>query len=212
MNFLTAAAVDLEKINIMNAAIVAVLGYAVVFFGLILLMTVITVMGKAFVAKDKKAAEKANIDTTMEDRDYGFHFTAEPMTAGEDASELTIWFYKNGKKTTMRYDEGTGLYAMSQHGAASVDGNDDSPITFRNVVVLEAKTSIKDKKGHLEVQTTGSGTGYYARDGKIMEIKWSRESNSADFVYTDPEGNVVSFGVGKTYIAIVPDIDPFSYK
>ena len=59
MNFLTAAAVDLEKINIMNAAIVAVLGYAVVFFGLILLMTVITVMGKAFVAKDKKAAEKA---------------------------------------------------------------------------------------------------------------------------------------------------------
>ena len=59
MNFLTAAAVDLENINILNAAIVAVLGYAVVFFGLILLMTVITVMGKAFVAKDKKAAEKA---------------------------------------------------------------------------------------------------------------------------------------------------------
>ena len=159
-----------------------------------------------------KAAEKANINTTMEDRDYGFNFTAEPMTNGEDASELTIWFYKNGKKTTMRYDEGTGLYAMSQHGAASVDGNDDSPITFRNVVVLEAKTSIKDKKGHLEVQTTGTGTGYYARDGKIMEIKWSRESNSADFVYTDAEGNVVSFGVGKTYIAVVPDIDPFSYK
>ena len=159
-----------------------------------------------------KAAEKAGIETTMEDRDYGFHFTDEAMTNGDDASELTIWFYKNGKKTTMRYDEGTGLYAMSQHGAASVDGNDDSPITFRNVVVLEAKTSIKDKKGHLEVQTTGSGTGYYARDGKIVEIKWSRESNSADYVYTDSEGNSVSFGVGKTYIAIVPDIAPFSYK
>ena len=59
MNFLTAAAVDLENINILNAAIVAVLGYAVVFFGLILLMAVIIAMGKAFVAKDKKAAEKA---------------------------------------------------------------------------------------------------------------------------------------------------------
>ena len=159
-----------------------------------------------------KAAEKANIDTTMEDRDYGFHFTAETMTNGDDAAELTIWFYKNGKKTTMRYNEESGLYAMSQHGAASVDGNDDSPITFRNVVVLEAKTSIKDAKGHLEVQMTGTGTGYYARDGKIVKIQWSRESNSADYVYTDLEGNPVSFGVGKTYVAIVPDIAPFSYK
>ena len=37
-----------------DAAIVAVLGYAVVFFGLILLMVVITLLGKAFVAAEKK--------------------------------------------------------------------------------------------------------------------------------------------------------------
>ena len=48
---------SLENIGILDAAIVAVLGYAVVFFGLILLMGVITIMGKAFMAKDKKAAE-----------------------------------------------------------------------------------------------------------------------------------------------------------
>ena len=50
---------NLVNIGIMDAAIVAVLGYAVVFFGLILLMGVIIIMGKAFMAKDKKAAEKA---------------------------------------------------------------------------------------------------------------------------------------------------------
>ena len=49
----------LDSIGILDAAIVAVLGYAVVFFGLILLMIVITIMGKVFIAKDKKAAEKA---------------------------------------------------------------------------------------------------------------------------------------------------------
>jgi len=49
----------LDNIGIVDAAIVAVLGYAVVFFGLILLMGVITIMGKAFMAKDKKAAAKA---------------------------------------------------------------------------------------------------------------------------------------------------------
>ena len=46
----------MENIGILDAGIVALLGYAVVFFGLILLMVVVTVMGKIFMAKDKKAA------------------------------------------------------------------------------------------------------------------------------------------------------------
>jgi len=50
---------NLVNIGIMDAAIVALLGYAVVFFGLILLMCVIIIMGKAFMAKDAKAAAKA---------------------------------------------------------------------------------------------------------------------------------------------------------
>ena len=51
----------MENIGILDAAVIAVLGYAVVFFGLILLMIVITVMGKIFVAQDakKKAAAVA---------------------------------------------------------------------------------------------------------------------------------------------------------
>ena len=112
----------------------------------------------------------------------------------------------------MNYDETTGLYAMYQHGKDSVDGNDDSPIVFRNVVVLKTKCKVKDSKGHLEVQTTGSGEGWFARDGKIIPIKWRRESNGDQFVYTDMDGNPVSFGVGKSYIAIVPGDSPFGYN
>ncbi|MBQ4581523.1 MAG: OadG family protein [Clostridia bacterium] len=50
---------SLVNIGILDAAVVAILGWAVVFFGLILLMCVITIMGKIFIAKDKKAADKA---------------------------------------------------------------------------------------------------------------------------------------------------------
>lgn len=50
---------SLDSIGILDSLIVALLGYCVVFFGLILLMIVITIMGKVFIAKDKKAAEKA---------------------------------------------------------------------------------------------------------------------------------------------------------
>ena len=50
---------SLVNIGIVDAAIVALLGYGVVFFGLILLMCVLIIMGKVFIAKEKKAAAKA---------------------------------------------------------------------------------------------------------------------------------------------------------
>ena len=51
----TAVREELVDISIGNAGIVAVMGYLVVFFGIVLLMCVITVMGKIFVAKANKA-------------------------------------------------------------------------------------------------------------------------------------------------------------
>ena len=62
MNILASS---MDNIGILDAGIVALLGYAVVFFGLILLMIVVVVMGKIFMAKDKKAAsQKAEAPAT----------------------------------------------------------------------------------------------------------------------------------------------------
>jgi Na+-transporting methylmalonyl-CoA/oxaloacetate decarboxylase gamma subunit len=49
----------MENIGILDAGIIALLGYAVVFFGLILLMIVVTIMGKAFTAKKAPKAKAA---------------------------------------------------------------------------------------------------------------------------------------------------------
>ena len=49
----------LENLSIGDAGVIALLGYSVVFFGLILLMCVITIMGKIFTAKDNKLPKAA---------------------------------------------------------------------------------------------------------------------------------------------------------
>ena len=49
----------LENIGILDAAIVAILGYVVVFFGLILLMAVVVLLGKFFIARSKNPQPKA---------------------------------------------------------------------------------------------------------------------------------------------------------
>ena len=48
-----------SNIGVADAGILALLGYATVFFGLILLMIVVTIIGKVFVSMDKKKAAAA---------------------------------------------------------------------------------------------------------------------------------------------------------
>ena len=49
----------MENLSILDAGIVAVLGYAVVFFGIVLLMGVVMAMGKVFVALEEKTKAAA---------------------------------------------------------------------------------------------------------------------------------------------------------
>ena len=51
----------MDNIGILDAGVIALLGYAVVFFGLVLLMIVVMIVGGIFIAADKrkKAAEPA---------------------------------------------------------------------------------------------------------------------------------------------------------
>ena len=45
-----------EHLPVGEAAVLALLGYAVVFLGIVLLMLVVMAMGRVFIARDKKAA------------------------------------------------------------------------------------------------------------------------------------------------------------
>ena len=82
----------LVNIGIVDAAIVALLGYAVVFFGLILLMGVIILMGKAFMAKDKKAAEAAKATLASAPAAAPAPVApAEPVPAPGSAGQLMLY-------------------------------------------------------------------------------------------------------------------------
>ena len=159
-----------------------------------------------------KAADAEGCSTAeTEGRAYGLTFTEESFTAGEDAGKIVVHFYSNGKTTTLTYEEELGGYQAYQQKAYLLDGNTGENLLFENVLVLESDSSIADGEGHLRVQTTGEGTGWYARDGKVTEIIWARDSEDAPFTYTDTDGSPISFGVGKSYIAFIPSGSPVDF-
>ena len=90
MNMLAAAANTehpLAYMGVVDTAVVALLGYAVVFVGLIALMVVVMIMGKAFVASaNKKKAAK----TTEPAPVVAAPVVAEPQLAPGTAGELKL--------------------------------------------------------------------------------------------------------------------------
>ena len=68
---------------IIDAGIVALLGYAIVFFGLILLMGVVVALGKYFVARDAKAAAAAPAAEVPAAPAAPAEIPAAPGTAGK---------------------------------------------------------------------------------------------------------------------------------
>jgi len=121
---------------------------------------------------------------------------------GSPAEEFTVRF-PGAKSTSFSYSN--GLYYVSQFGGAYRDGNDGMQLAVTNVLVL--RTSVTriagDAEGRLRVTLVGSGTGYFFNGGEYVEIRWSRASETAPFVYTRTDGTPLVFGRGRTYVCIV---------
>jgi len=129
---------------------------------------------------------------------------------GSDADKISMRF-SSAKSTTFTYDSALNGYTVLQSNKDFVDANDNSRPVFANVLFL--KTSVTglrdDTAGRLDIVTTGRGEGYFASGGKYVKINWIRPDKESQFSYTHEDGTLLDFGVGKTYICILPtNIDP----
>ena len=155
-------------------------------------------------------ATKKGFDLTRENADYGMIFDDKAVIVGQSAEKLTVYFNMGGtpgaytKSTAFTYDPETKLYSAAQHGGAYVDASTGKTVTFRNILVLRTATSVQADGQLLTINTTGSGSGYFICNGQIVNIKWSRSSVTQPFTYTLENGTPITFGMGSTYIGVVP--------
>ena len=121
---------------------------------------------------------------------------------GTDASKVTVSFEL--KDTKFYYDAEKKIYTSEHYGNQYVDGNTGAAVEFKNILVFKTDISVIDSKGRKEVILTGSGSGWFICEGKCVEINWSREDMYSKFEYTLKDGTPLEFGIGSTYIGIIP--------
>lgn len=120
-------------------------------------------------------------------------------------NDISIQFSSGSKSSKFEYQEDSGLYIMKQYGSDYIDGNTGDTLQFKNVLLIQTAISLipGDTKGRLNVTMTGTGTGWYMRDGEYTEINWSRKDENSQYEFTYADGSPVLFGTGKSYFGIV---------
>ena len=141
---------------------------------------------------------------------FGLNFLDSDVLVGENADEVEITF-AGGKTYTMTYNVGAGLYEGAEYGEKHIDAATGKVMTYRNVLVLFT-SQYKGEKDLSYYDLIGSGEGYYACDGTIIPIQWSRESVDEPFRYNKENGQDLLLGVGNSYIAIVSNVGSVEYN
>lgn len=124
---------------------------------------------------------------------------------GRTADSIRVSYSSYKPNGTFTYDSDTKLYLVGEYGKPYVDGNTGEQVGVTNVVVLFTTCkNTGDSYGHVDIDLSSGGTGYFACGGKLIDITWTKAYPDGQLKYFDEDGEPVVFGIGKTYVNIVP--------
>lgn len=131
--------------------------------------------------------------------DWGWGVTL----SGDDTTYIKVPYYST-RNAEYEYDAESGKYLRYQFDHIKhIDGTTGEQLAFDNIIILNMNhTNTGDSYGHLTVETTGEGSGWYITGGKRIPIKWAKETQDKEMTLTDAEGYPLVVNRGKTIINI----------
>lgn len=112
--------------------------------------------------------------------------------------------YSNIHTTSYIYNEVTKNYERYMNGIPHQDGISHEVYHVKNIIIAQVENYSMDQYGRQDLQTVGTGSGYYITNGYAIPITWKKESRSAKTKYYDLDGNNILLNDGNTFIQIQP--------
>ena len=128
------------------------------------------------------------------------------------AHTITIPYGAKQNTTTFKYNTETKMYTRYENGKACVDHNTKEEVTTKNIIIEKINYKMCDDNYYWDLETIGSGEGYFITNGLAVPIKWSKTSRSSKTKYTYQEGTTIdgkdvggqeiTVSDGRTYIEL----------
>lgn len=133
---------------------------------------------------------------------YAFLEPGQTVGAGNRACTRLQLTYSESCNALFSYDPELGEYRRYQLGEEHLDGNDETALSFKNVLVLFSDSATYETADGTSFSLTlGGGTGMYVTDGTERTVTWCYENGQLTLL--DAEGNTLSVNRGTTYIGFM---------
>ena len=119
------------------------------------------------------------------------------------ANEIKIE-YSSNQIRSYGYDENKKYYLRFMNNNPHLDKTTNEQLHYKNIIIMKINSKVLDREGRLELETTGSGEGYFITNGGVIDIKWSKDSRSSKTIYSYSNGDPIRVNDGNTFIQIVP--------
>lgn len=114
-----------------------------------------------------------------------------------------VYIPSNGSlNTTYEYDQENKVYKRFVNGNANVDYYTKEQFTTKNILIQKVNTKMASDNYYWDIETVGSGNGYYVTEGYAVPIIWTKETRDAKTKYTYLDGTEVLLNDGNTYIQL----------
>jgi hypothetical protein len=110
------------------------------------------------------------------------------------------------------YDAAANSYKRSEGGAPHVDADSNTQLEPHVVAALIMPYSLMADGYHSDYNTIGTGKMYVFQDGVATTGTWSKDTDSAQFVFKDDAGKVLALDPGQTWITALGDAANVTYK
>ena len=121
----------------------------------------------------------------------------------KSASKVSI-DYSVSQNRTYTYDSVNEYYLRSMNGSAHIDKTTNKQLNYKNIIIMQVNNKTLDKEGRQDLDTVGTGSGYYVTNGYTLPIKWSKSGRDNKTIYTYNDGKEIEINDGNTFIQIVP--------
>lgn len=125
------------------------------------------------------------------------------LEEGETAETVKIP-YAGFYSSSFAYDEEAGTYKKFMNGSPHIVQEEGS-IAVKNIVIMQMRTyPLGDGSARINVDTVGSGEGYYITMGRAVPITWEKPSRSGKTVWKTADGEEISLNPGQTWVMLLP--------
>ena len=124
------------------------------------------------------------------------------------SQEIEIKFLNLGSETykvKWVFDSDSNTYKRYLADKPHIDENNNKQISAKNIIIQHCKyRPTGDRNGRIVFTTIGEGNVEIARDGKLVEGTWKKDSRTERTKFFDTEGNEIELNRGQIWIEIVP--------